>query len=174
MSVAPPVNLPRVTRPRPTDATGLLWAFVSMVAGLFYAAIFPAFAIVLIACPLCLLWQFKKWRTDSSIVKAATNWCHLHYPNAGDTPVVDFMIALAHITHADLSECSPDTALDTLSCIWDDDQFQYWYPEAKNRTQAWLCEVFEEAKIEMIDPSAFSGSTLSDAIPFMQNVHGTV
>tara|TARA_R110002072_G_scaffold109021_2_gene236009 strand:+ start:279 stop:803 length:525 start_codon:yes stop_codon:yes gene_type:complete len=173
MSAALPKIPPRVTRPRPTDATGWFWAFVSLTVGLFFAAIFPPFAIVLVAFPFCFLWQFKKWHADSSIVKAATNWCERHYPNAGDTPIVDFMIAVAHTTNVDLSKCSPDTPIDQLNWMADDDQAEYWYPDAQDCTQAWLYDVFADAKINAIDLSAFAGSTLSDAADVLLDAYKT-
>lgn len=167
MPVAPPINYPRVTRPRPTDATGWFWAFVSLVVGLFFAAIFPPFALVLIAFPFCFLWQFKKWRADSLIVTSATNWCGQHYPDAGGTPIVDFMIALVHDAGVDLENCSPETLIDNLNWMSDDDQAAYWYPEAHDRTQAWLRDMLADAKIKEPDLTEFSGTTLSDAISVM-------
>lgn len=171
MCVALPANLPRVTRPRPTDATGCFWAFISLVVGLIFGAIFPPLAFVLIAFPFCILWQFKKWRTDSEIVTAATNWCGQHYPNAGGTPIVDFVIALVHSAGADLQDCSPETPIDVLNWMSDDDQAAYWYPEPRDRTLAWLRDVLAEARINDIDLSAFSGTTLRDAINLILAAH---
>jgi hypothetical protein len=153
------------------DATGLFWGLVSLAVGLFFVAVFPTFAVILIAFPFCFVWQFRKWRTDAAIVKAATDWCFEYCPNAGDSPVVDFMIALAHMTNVDLMNCTPDTAFETLDWMADDELLPSWYPEATDRTQARLLDVFAEAKINLNERSAFSGATLRDAIQFLQRSH---
>jgi hypothetical protein len=173
MSAAASHNPPRLMRPRPTDATGWGWAFISLVVGLFFAAIFPPFALVLVAFPFCFLWQFKKWHADSSIVKDATAWCRHYYPDAGGTPVVDFMIAVAHDTGPQFGKWSPDTALDDLNWMSDDDQAKHWYPEALDRTQAWLYDVFSDAKIGVVDLSGFSGTTLGNVIDELIVPHKT-
>lgn len=166
-------NLPSVMRPRPTDATGWGWAFISLVVGLFFAAIFPPFALVLVAFPFCFLWQFRKWHADSSIVKDATAWCRSYYPDAGATAVVDFMIAVAHDAGPPFGKWSPDTRLDDLNWMTDEDQVEYWHPDAQDRTQAWLYDVFGDAKIGVIDLSRFSGTTLGNVIDELIVAHKT-
>ncbi len=164
MSVKVSHSPPRVMRPRPIDATGWGWAFISLVVGLFFAAIFPSFALALIAFPFCFLWQFRKWRTDASVVKDVTAWCRHYYPDAGGTPVVDFMIAVTHDTGPPFAKWSPGTVLDDLNWMSDDDQAETWYPERQHRTRAWLYDVFSDAKINVIDLSEFSGTTLGSVI----------
>jgi hypothetical protein len=167
-------KLPAVQRSRPIDATGWFWSFVLLIAGLFYSQIWPIVGIaILLASPVCFIWQFKKWTTDSTIVKNATRWCERYYPNAGSTPVVDFMIAVAHATNPDFDKWSPSTSLDVLNWMSDDDQAEYWYPDAQDRTQAWLCNVIADAKITSTDLSNFSGTTLGDAINVFLTVHKT-
>jgi hypothetical protein len=171
MYTALPAKSPRMICPRSMDATGLFWGLVSLVVGLFFAAVFPPFAVVLIAFPFCFMWQLRKWRTDAAIVEAATDWCSQYCPHADDAPVVDFMIALAHMTHIDLRKCTPVTALDTLDWIADDEELLSWYPEAKDRTHARFLDVLAEAKIKVNECSAFGGTTLQDAIRLLQRSH---
>jgi hypothetical protein len=160
-------NLPRVMRPRPTDATGWFWAVVCLVVGVPFLLIHPPFAVILVVCPFCFLWQFKKWHTNSSIVKTAVAWCGRHFPNAGGTPIVDFAVALAHDAHIDLRQCSPTTLLADLNWMSDDDWAVSQYPESQHRTQAWLEDLFSDARIKGFDVSGFSGTTLGDAIEFL-------
>lgn len=146
------------------DATGLFWGLVSLVVGLFFAAVFPTFAAVLIACPFCFVWQVRKWRTDAAIVKEATKWCSQYCPNAGDLPVVDFIIAFAHLADVDISNCTPETNIDTLDWKAEYEQLSSWHPDAEDRTQARLFDVFAEAKINVNERSTIGGTTLQDAI----------
>jgi hypothetical protein len=165
-------KLPTVQRPRPIDATGWFWSFVLVLAGLFYRQIWPTLGILLLLASLgCFVWQFAKWRSDSAIKNDATNWCRKYYPDAGGAPVVDFMIAVAHQTAPDFGNWSPGTPLDDVSWTWDDDQAEYGYPEAQDRTQAWLFDILAVAKIPTTDDSHFLGATLGDAIEVLLAGH---
>ena len=68
---------------------------------------------------------------------------------------------------------SPDTMLSNLNWMSDDDEAEYWYPEAKDCTQAWLYDVFADAKMSEADLSGFSGTTLGDAISVLLTAHKT-
>ncbi len=153
--------------PRPKDATGLFWACVSLVAGLFFAMVFPPLTCVLAAVPFCCFWQFRKWRADSSIVQAATNWCRQNYPTAGNAPVVDFIVALAHDAEATPDQLSTTTKLDSLNWMSCDDPATCGHSASQDRTQEWLEDLFDDAGIRGHNLSTFSGGTLNDAVKFL-------
>jgi len=141
---------------------------VFVLAGLFYSQIFPAIGIVLLlAGPFCFIWQFKKWYGDSAINRHATAWCQNHYPSYGDSPVVDFMVALAHDTGCDFTQLPPSTPLDDVNSLPEEDVDIHWGTEYSNRHQVWLAVLMHDARIRHIDLSKFSGTTLHDAIYFV-------
>ena len=142
---------PSIQRYRSTDATSWFWSLVLVLAGLFYTQIFPIVGILLLLASLfCFIWQFKTWYQDSAINRHATVWCQNHYPSYGGSQVVDFMVALAHDTGCDFTQLTPSTPLDELNRIPED--------------QMWLADLVDDAKIQHIDLSEFSGTTLHDAI----------
>jgi hypothetical protein len=160
-------SLPTIQRVRPTDATGLFWLFVLLLAGPFYSQIFPGVGIVFLAAmPFLVSWQFKKWQRDSSINRQATAWCQQHYPTYGGTPVVDFIVALAHDTACDFTQLTPSILLDDVKLLPENYADNYWSSKYTDR-QAWLADLVADARIRQIDFSAFSGATLHDAIQFV-------
>jgi hypothetical protein len=161
-------KLPAIQRSRPIDATGWFWSFVLLFAGLFYSQIWPVVGVLLLlASPVCFIWQFKKWRGDSAISRQAVAWCHEHYAAHGDLPVADFIVALAHDTSCNLSQLTPETPLDKINWMSDDDHDVGWNTGYSNRHQIWLANVLRVARIPATDLSDFSGVTLHDAIHFV-------
>lgn len=160
-------SLPSIRRVRPTDATGLFWLFVLLLAGLFYSQIFPGVGIFFLATtPFFVIWQFKKWQRDSGINRQAIVWCQQHYPTYSGTPVVDFMVALAHDATFDFTQLTPSIPLDDVKLRAENYHDNYWGTAYTNR-QAWLADLVADARIREIDLSTFSGMTLHDAIQFV-------
>lgn len=158
-------TLPEVLRSRPIDATGWFWALVLLLAGWFYRQFWPVPGALLLAMsPVCFFWQFAQWRSDASIKRSATMWCRKFYPDAGGTPIVDFMIAVAHETGPDFGNWSPDTALDDLIGLRSDELDELCRPDPLPIRRTWILETFEVARIPPTDLSQFSGITLGDAI----------
>lgn len=159
---------PAIQRNRPTDATGWFWAFVLLLAGLFYSHIWPVIGgLLLLASPLCFVRQFVKWRNDAAINRQATAWCRNYYASYGGTPVVDFMVAIVHDTGCDLNHVTPTTLLDELDGIPDDEEDFAGEGDDSDRHRLWLSDLLDDASIRDVDPSDFDGSTLHDAVGFV-------
>ena len=162
---------PGIQRSRPIDATGWFWSLVLLLAGLFYSHLGHIWTVIglvlLLASPVCFIWQFKKWRNDSAINRQATAWCRKFYVSYGGSPIVDLMVAIAHDTDCSFHHITPYTGLDELNWIAEDDKDIYWGTDYSNRHQVWLSSVVRDARIPNVDPSEFSGSTLDDAVRFV-------
>ena len=156
--------LSSIQRHRPINAS---WLFVSLVlifGGLFFSErISAAFSFLLILSAVgCLLWQFKIWSYDVSVNRLATEWCRTHYPFYGDTPIVDFMVAIGQDTCCDFDEVFPSTALDDLNRY--EDNVMLFIDDKEI-----LEHILRGAHFRQIDCSEFDGSTLDDAIQFVVN-----
>ncbi len=165
MGTAAPKPL-AIQRPRPIDATGWFWSFVLLVAGLFYSQIFPVIGLlILLASPVCFVWQFKKWRDDSAIQHHAITWCQKHYASFGDSPIGDLMMAIAHDTGRNICQLSPSTPLDDINWITGDETNLNRH--SPDRHQGWLDLMVRDARISGMNPSEFRGDTLHDVMMFV-------
>ena len=161
-------RFPSIQRYRPTDATGWFWSLALILAGIFYSQFFPTVGIILLlAASVCFLWQFKKWHRDSAINRKATAWCRDHYPSYGGSPVVDFMVALAHDTGCDFTQLTPSTLLDDLNSLPEEEDDICRGTVHSNRHQVWIADLVRDSRVRNIDLSQFSGTTLHDAIQFV-------
>ena len=154
---------PTVQRKRPVDAMGFFWSFVLILAGLFYGQIYSSVVVggvFLLGALICFCWPFMKWSMDRSISRDATEWCQRHYPSYGDTPIVDFMVALGQVTGCDFDQLVPSTPLEFLNQV--NDKIGFFLDD-----QELLDFVIGEARIRNINFDGFSGSTLDDAIRFV-------
>ena len=155
---------PSIQRRRPIDASGLFWSLVSILAGFFYGGIYSAvlYFVFGVLAFLGIVWQFKMWAWDSTINRQATEWCRIHYPEFGGTPIVDLMVAMGHILGIQFATLAPSTPLVDLVLP----------PDGTNdcgfiRLSEMLQCVVHEARIRRLDCSTFAGSTLDDAIKFV-------
>jgi hypothetical protein len=159
---------PFVPRGRPIDATGLFWSFVFVLFGCFYAGMYFGWNYFVFAGVLLLgvipgmLWQFQIWKLDSTINRQTTEWCNDHYPDLGGTPVVDLVVAMAHIFSIDFCRLTSSTLLVDLVISADG---------VNDTSFVELSEMLEciahEARIRGVDWSSFSGTTVDDAVQFL-------
>ena len=77
------------------------------------------------------------------------------------------MVAFAHDTGCDFTQLTPSTPLDDVNSLPEDDDDIYWGTEYSNRHHVWLADLVRDAKMQHIDLSEFSGTTLDDAIQFV-------
>lgn len=155
-----------IQSPRPIDATGWFWSFVLLLAGVFYSQIFPVIGLlILLASPVCFVWQLKKWRNDFAIQRNASAWCQEHYASFGGSPIADLMVAIAHDTGRNICQLSPSTPLDDLN--WITDEETKFNRHAPDRHQDWLDLIVRDARILRMNLSEFRGNSLNDAIMFV-------
>ena len=151
-------------RQRPTDATWWFWSLVSVFFGFFFLGIFPVAGVLwLVVAPGLFVWQFVSWKRDADINWRATDWCRRHYPASDDSPIVDFMVAVAYDTRQPLSSYLPVTPLDHLNPFVDDDE---WNGNLTGH-QRWLAHLLDEARIKHLDPAGFAGTTLDVVVQFL-------
>ena len=160
---------PRVRHSRRTDATGIFWLLVLLfLAGFASVALGSVAALVcLAACPVCFAWQIIRWRADAVIVREATEWCRLHYPGAGDTSIVDFVIAVAHEAHEPVHSLSPATRLDYLNPMAAEERNgdgDFPCADVRDLNAIWLARTCHAAHINGIDVRGLQGETFGDAI----------
>ena len=163
-STSVPRPLPSIQRKRPIDASGLFWSLVSILAGGFYGGMYsPVLYVVFgILAVFGVVWQFGNWRFDSAVNRQATEWCRIHYPEHGGTPVVDLMVAMAHVLDIHFENLLPSCRLIDL-IVSPDGVIDAPFFRLPDMLQ---CMV-HEARIRKIDCSTFTGSTLDDAIRFV-------
>ena len=157
-------------RSRPTDATGLFWAFVSLVVGVFMylAGISPhVFAIILIALIICISWQIRIWADHRAKLQVARAWCEQFYPKKDVTIILDFAFALAIKMSSDLKNHTPATLIENVNWITHDEWTEYYHPEYNSPTSVWLEEVLADARITDVDINHFEGDTLGDIFTFI-------
>lgn len=155
-----------VSRKRPTDATGLFWAFVCLTFGVVLLVAVPFVGIVVIvSAPLCLIDQIVTWRNESRAKRDAIKWCGKYFDPEVGVPLVDFMIALTLHTRCSLECVGPSTELNDIYGMLDDDwigiQDAEWH-------QIWLADVFKDARIKIRDLKSFQGQRLEDVIQLVR------
>ena len=157
-------TLPSIQRNRPIDASGLFWALVSILAGFFYGEIYSVvcYFIFGVSALLCVRSQFRTWASDMAIDRQATQWCQTHYPEFGGTPIVDFLVGLAHVLEIRFDGLTPTTPLVHL-ILPDVRTFDAIELDLPNL----LRMAGREARLDNRDYASFTGLTLDDAIRFV-------
>jgi len=163
--------LPTLRHRRPTNATGCFWAFLVVVV-LFGISVFTKGSMelfgfgLLMAVPLSLTLFFERWRLDSKIIRSATDWCRLHFPESGNAPIVDFIVALARKTEIDWESLKPTSPLTPFNLTQRFGEPAKLYAE-HDFPRKWIEDLAKDAGIRLTDNAEFCGTTVEDAVQFI-------
>lgn len=161
-------TLPSIHRRRLSDASGLFWSLLIVLFGCVYAVMYFGEnhliigVIVVVGMVPGVLWQFHIWKLDSAINRKSTEWCRRYYPESGGFPIVDLVVAMAHVLAFDFAALTPSSLLVDLAGPPDGTD-----ESPPVELSEMLQRIAHEARIRNVKWSSFSGTTVDDAVKFL-------
>lgn len=162
-------NTAHTRRVRPTDATGLFWAFILLVLAWLFSLTPKSNdwrPLLLLGVPFALAYQIWVWRRDATILREAEAFRRLHFPHAEPWLTLRFLVALSHECERTAAEFHPNMSLDALNeAVSDPEIVPPLTASDKARWhQHWLGWVFIAADLKNVNVEQLPTDTLGNVV----------